>query len=166
MNNLGVCIICPAYSKGSPKKTVESVDVLPVEVTTFFVENHIEAAHHLAITNDDWTLILYEWETLDKTFIDAIQPMMEEQAVDAYRFCCLQKTEDTPRIAESIRMYRRGTALSLTAMQPDTPGLNVLRILDGWVFEHGTRGDYCTFKRSEEAPQQSAKGSESGTDPL
>ena len=138
MSSLGVCVICPVYSKGDTMKTLASVDCLPVSVTTYLFEEYQEVRDHFRKTNDDWTLVLYNHEHLDSKFIDAIQVMMDDPDMDAYRFCCLIHTQDVPFIQQSIRMYRKGVYLAEKALEPEVAGKEVVLILDGWIFEHGT----------------------------
>ncbi len=159
MNNLGICIVSPAYSTLSLDGVMDSVVELPVSVTTYIFETFQEVRHHLEITNDDWNLILYDRERFDSNFVDAIEVMMEAGAVDAYRFCCLRKTEGVPHLIQSIRMYKNGVTLAKHAMRPEKEGLQVVRILDGWIFEDGTEKDVCSFSRSQETAEQPETGS-------
>ena len=136
---LGICII--RCFSGDRQATIDSVSDLSVKTVNYFLDSFIEVQQHLAVAEEDWTLILYERETLDYRFKDAFAVMLAEADVSAYKFFCTIKTASTPIVVESVRLFKRGVTLKKDALRPAQPELSVIRILDGWIYEHGTSKD-------------------------
>ncbi len=144
---LGVCVVkCVG---GDYERSLTSVECLPVDTIIYSISSFSELQQHFTQVKEDWTLVLYERETLDSCFVEAIQVMLEAITVSAYKFYCTVKTAADPLVIESVRLFRRGVLLRKDALRPLIPDTDVTRILDGWIYEHGTKKDiHKVFKHA------------------
>lgn len=153
---LGICVINCEYG-GNKEETLASVSDLPVHTHFYFMDSFSDVQQHLVTSKEDWTLILYAREALDVRFNDAIEVMLAEESVSAYKFFCTVKTASTPIVVESVRLFKRGVILKKDALRPAQPELSVVRILDGWIYEHGTDKDIDKIFRAIKYTEQLGK---------
>ena len=146
--NLGVCVVKSVL--GNRRATIQSVKNLPIDFNIHLVDNFIALKQHFLISKEDWTLVLYEREFLDARFNDAFVVMLNEKTVSAYSFCCVIKTNCDPLIIDSVRLFKKGVFLKNDALRPSMPDSSVVKILDGWIYEHGTEKDIYTNNRNGE----------------
>jgi len=150
---LGVCIIQLPFLKGDLEKTKETILSLPCETEIHVVSSFVDAQLYLQFAKEDWVLILYSYEALDACFIDCIEVMLDEKSMDAYRFLCLIKTSHTPRIVENVRLIRNGIKLLPKKFELEDTAKAVTRILDGWIFEHGTEKQVHLLSQPAAVPE-------------
>ena len=144
---LGVCIVKSHSGIIDPQATITSVKKLPVSVKIHYIDSFLGLQDHFLSVQEDWTLVLYERERLDLRFIDAIQVMLAEEKVSAYKFYCVIKTPTAPLIIESVRLFRKGVCLRKDSLRPSLRDSTIVKILDGWIYEHGTENDICSVER-------------------
>ena len=56
-----------------------------------------------------------------------------------------------------MRLFKRGVILKKDALRPAQPELSVVRILDGWIYEHGTDKDIDKIFRAIKYTEQLGK---------
>lgn len=152
---LGICVIRCPFGFGDYQTTVDSIKNLPVNYCIYDIKSYIEVQQHLATTHDDWTLILRDREALDYRFNEAIGVMLTEETVQAYKFYCTIKTVDAPTVIEQFRLFRHGVHLRDQAFRPVDLNSHTVKILDGWIYEHGTEHDICENSWDQTVSQHS-----------
>lgn len=138
---LGICVVKCPYGDSDYEATIASVKNLPVKYNIHRIDTFFALQQHFLTVKEDWTLVLYEREALDSRFNDAIITMLAEDTIAAYKFYCTVKTNKAPVVVESVRLFKKGVLLREDALLPLQADSEVIRILDGWVYEHGTDKD-------------------------
>jgi len=144
---------CPFVQNKDEGATKASVADFPCLARIFIVSSFSEFKKKRATRKTEWALLLYAREVLDSKFKDAMEVMVSEKTADAYKFCCVVAAMDKPIVQESIRMYRKTVEIASKRLAPLDASTNVTKILDGWIFEHGTADNVCAVFRDEETAE-------------
>ena len=88
-----------------------------------------------AFKKNDWFLVLYDNECLSVDLKEAVKNILTmDIAFDALIF--FQKDTDD-KLYQSPRLFRKHVRLKENSLLPEDDSMKMVRILDGWVNQHG-----------------------------
>ena len=85
---------------------------------------------------EDWFLILSDRETFDKRLVEVMDVLLTQKDVSAYSFYCVQNTPNVPIITTNMRLIKSKLELQELFLLPVDPQAKIVKILDGWIYEH------------------------------
>ncbi len=159
--NLAVCIFHSKSGYCDLEKTKESLKTLSCSYTIYLFDTLEEIKEFTINAKEDWILILNDREYLDHKLSEIFNVLFSQDDVGAFSFYCTQLVGTDIIFFLAIRLVRSGVKFKNLTLALDDKNIQIVKILDGWVFEHGI--DSYTVHRYLKHHQQSIENNEGGS---